>query len=246
VALRAVFLDAGNTLVALDYELISERIRSEGHAVTAETVRHAEHHARVRLDPHLARGRSTETPDVFRLYLRYLLEGLAIPWTEAGDRMVDDLRRAKPPFGLWSVGIPEAPAILARLRTRGLGLAVVSNSNGTVADLLQVLGLAAQVDAVVDSGVVGVEKPDPRIFHHAAAALGVRPEDAVHVGDLYSVDVLGARAAGCGAILMDPAGAWPELDCPRARDLPAAARLIEAMASSLRAGGTGGGPRPTR
>jgi len=129
-----------------------------------------------------------------------------------------------------AVGDDLAPAALGqRLRPDGVRLAVVSNSNGTVAELLRVVGLAGHVDAVVDSRIVGVEKPDPRIFHHAAAVLEVLPEEAVHVGDLYSVDVLGARAAGCRAILLDPAGAWTAADCPKAADLPAAARLIEAM-----------------
>ena len=227
---RAVFFDAGNTLLALDYEVIADRIRAGGHAVTVADVRLAEQHARVRLDPHLGRGRSTEAVDVFPLYVRYLLERLGIPWDDGAEGMARELRTAKSPYGLWSVGVPEAAVVLPTLRRRGFRLAVVSNSNGTVADILRSVGLADQVDVIVDSGVVGVEKPDPRIFEHAAAALGVRPDEAVHVGDLYSVDVLGARAAGCRAILLDPAGAWPELDCPKAPDLPAAARLIEPMA----------------
>lgn len=230
MALRAVFLDAGNTLLALDYEAIAARIRVAGPAVTPVAVRRAEHLARVRLDPHLRGPRSTETPDVFQLYFRYLLEGLAVPWNPDAERMATDLRGINPPYGLWSVGVPEAPAVLERLRRRGLRLAVVSNSNGTVAEILDKVGLAGRVDAIVDSRVVGVEKPDPRIFRHAAQALGVTPEEAVHVGDLYAVDVLGARAAGCGAILLDPAGAWTDADCPKAPDLPTAADLIEAMA----------------
>ena len=230
MALRAVFLDAGNTLVSLDYEVIASRLGAFGHAVAPERVRLAEQGARVRLDVHLGPTASTETVDVFRLYVRYLLDGLGIAWEGPVERLADDLRGAKPPYGLWSVPVPEAPAVLTALRARGLRLAVVSNSNGTVADLFRAIGLAEHVHAIVDSGVVGVEKPDPRIFAHAAAALGVRPDEAVHVGDLYSVDVLGARAAGCRAILLDPIGAWGVNDCPKASDLPAAARLIGEMA----------------
>lgn len=228
MALRAVFLDAGNTLLTLDYEAIAGRIRAAGHAVTADAVRLAEYGARVRLDPHLRGPRSTEAPDTFQLYFRYLLEALAIAWGPGAERIAADLRGINPPYGLWSVAVPEAPAVLERLRRRGLRLAVVSNSNGTVAEILGKVGLADRLDAIVDSGLVGAEKPDPRIFRHAAAALGVSPEEAVHVGDLYAVDVLGARAAGCQAILLDPAGAWTDADCPKARDLPAAAQLIEA------------------
>ena len=125
--------------------------------------------------------------------------------------------------------LPEAPRALETLRGLGLRLAVVSNSNGTVARLLETLGLAGWLDAVVDSGLVGIEKPDPGIFRHAAAALGVEPAEAVHVGDLYSIDVVGARAAGARAILLDPVGAWRVDDCPKARDVDAAARLIAEM-----------------
>jgi putative hydrolase of the HAD superfamily len=226
VALRAVFLDAGNTLVGLDYAVMAECLRARGHPLTPEAVRAAEQRARPRLDPHLRGGRSTETVDTFRHYVRYTLDGLGVPWDAAADGLVEDLRRAKPPFGLFSVRVPEAPAVLEDFRRRGFRLAVVSNSNGTVAALLGSLGLADRVDAIIDSGAVGVEKPDPKIFGHAAAAIGVLPEEAVHVGDLYSVDVVGARAAGCQAILLDPAGAWGAVDCPTAPDLPAAARLI--------------------
>jgi HAD superfamily hydrolase (TIGR01509 family) len=229
-ALRAAFLDAGNTLVGLDYDVIAARIREDGHAqVTGSDVRTAEQRARVRLDPHLGAARSTETHDTFRLYLRYMLEGLGLAWSPDGDRLADDLRVAKPPHGIWCTLVPEAPAFLARLRRLGLRLAVVSNSDGSVADILRAVGLADSLDTIVDSRLVGLEKPHPGIFEAAAAAVGVRAEEAVHVGDLYSVDVVGARAAGCRAILLDPAGAWPALDCPKAPDLPAAAALIEGL-----------------
>jgi putative hydrolase of the HAD superfamily len=231
VRVRAVFLDAGNTLVGLDYALIAEHLTAAGHPVEVAAVRLAEQRARVKLDPHLAAANSTETPDTFRLYLRYTLDGLGLPWDAATERAVQALRCANPPFGLFSVPVPEAPAVLAGLRRRGLRLAVVSNSNGTVAELLRSVGVADLVDAVVDSGAVGVEKPDPKIFACAAAALGVSAEEAVHVGDLYSIDIVGARAAGARAILLDPAAAWPALDCLTAPDLPAAARLIEEMAA---------------
>ena len=229
MALRAVFLDAGNTLVGLDYETIARRIGAEGRAVDVPAVRAAEARARVRLDPHLAARQSTETADVFTRYVRYVLEELGLGWGEGSERLVQDLRAVNPPFGLWSVCMPEAPGALETLHRLGLRLAVVSNSNGSVARLLEALDLARWLDAIVDSGVVGFEKPDPRIFHHAAATLGVEPEEAVHVGDLYSVDVAGARAAGVRAILLDPFGAWAVDDCPKARDVDAAARLIAEM-----------------
>ena len=229
MALRAVFLDAGNTLVGLDYATIARCIGEACRPVTAPAVRLAEARARVRLDPDLA-AHSTETADVFTRYVRYMLAELGIAWSDGGERLVALLRAANPPLGLWSVCLPEAPGALDALRSLGLRLAVVSNSNGTVARILEALDLARRVDAVVDSAVVGFEKPDPRIFRHAADLLGVEPDEAVHVGDLYSVDVLGARAAGVRAILLDPFGAWAVDDCPKAADVGAAAHLIARMA----------------
>jgi len=110
-----------------------------------------------------------------------------------------------------------------RFRALGLPLVVVSNSNGTLRAKLERLGLADAFDHVLDSHEEGVEKPDPRIFHAALARAGARPEHALHVGDLYEIDVVGARAAGVHAILLDVADLYREVDCPRVRTLAALA-----------------------
>jgi putative hydrolase of the HAD superfamily len=102
---------------------------------------------------------------------------------------------------------------------------VISNSNGSVRSILEQTGLAAHLHFIIDSSVVGVEKPDPRIFHLGLREAGVAPDEAVYVGDLYSVDVLGARAAGLEGILLDPRGFWAPRDCPLARGLDEAVRL---------------------
>ncbi len=65
----------------------------------------------------------------------------------------------------------------------------------------------------------GVEKPDPRLFLLALERLGASPGEAVHVGDFYSVDVVGARAAEVRPILVDEADLYPDADCPRVRSL---------------------------
>jgi HAD superfamily hydrolase (TIGR01509 family) len=90
------------------------------------------------------------------------------------------------------------------------------------------IGLRPHFHHVVDSAVVGVEKPDPRIFRHALDAVGARPERTLHVGDLYAVDVVGARAAGLHALLLDPHGDWAEVDCARAPDVASVARALVA------------------
>ena len=79
---------------------------------------------------------------------------------------------------------------------------------------------------------MGVEKPDPRIFQIALERAGLEPSEAAYVGDLYSIDVLGARAAGLHAVLMDPGACWPPRDCPTARTALAAVRLLLGMGTS--------------
>jgi len=64
-----------------------------------------------------------------------------------------------------------------------------------------------------------VEKPDPRFFEIALERSGARRESTIHVGDLYYVDVEGARAAGLRGVLLDEAGLYPDVDCPRVRSL---------------------------
>ena len=95
---------------------------------------------------------------------------------------------------------------------------VVSNSNGTLKAKMERLGLAPLVDVLFDSFEEGVEKPDPRFFQIALDRSGAEPETTVHVGDLYSIDVVGARAAGLRAVLFDAAGLYP---APIARAWPA-------------------------
>jgi putative hydrolase of the HAD superfamily len=233
--LRAIFFDAGNTLLTMNYEAIAGALAEHGRPVGPAAVEEAELRARVRLDAHLgpqARprlggdgSRSTESASAQGYYLRYILEYLGV----TSEREIEDLSRWRraynPPVGLFHLAHPAAGAALRRVEEAGLVAGVISNSNGSVRSVLEATGLAAHLDFVVDSAVVGVEKPDPRIFSIALGEARVEPAEALYVGDLYSVDVLGARAAGIEAILLDPRGFWGERDCLRAPDVASAVGL---------------------
>ena len=224
-AVRAVIFDAGNTLLRMNYGIIAAHLATRGRAASPEQVEDAELRARVRLDPHLAPGASTESTVTHGRYLRYLLENLAITDDAEVDAIARWRRGYNLPVGLWNRADPQALAALRRVRAAGLVAGVISNSNGSVRSILEETGLAAQLDFIIDSAVVGVEKPDPRIFHLGLREAGVAAAEAVYVGDLYSVDVLGARAAGLDGILLDPGGFWAPRDCRLARGLEDAVRL---------------------
>jgi putative hydrolase of the HAD superfamily len=224
--IRAVIFDAGNTLLRMNYGVIADHLRTRGRTASPEEVEEAELRARIRLDPYLAPGASsTESTVTHGRYLRYLLENLAII-DEAEIEAIARWRRGyNLPVGLWNRADPEALAAIRRVRAAGLVAGVISNSNGSVRSILEETGLAAQLHFIIDSSVVGVEKPDPRIFHLGLREAGVAPAEAVYVGDLYSVDVLGARGAGLDGILLDPRGFWAPRDCRLARGLDEAVRL---------------------
>jgi HAD superfamily hydrolase (TIGR01549 family) len=125
---------------------------------------------------------------------------------------------------MWTWVQEGAADALTRVRAMGYRVGVVSNADGRVEALLQRLGVADLVEFVIDSHAVGVAKPDPRIFRMGADRLGLPPESCLYVGDLYAVDVLGARAAGLLPLLLDPFdrfAAWDDVErIATVRELP--------------------------
>jgi HAD superfamily hydrolase (TIGR01509 family) len=229
----AVFLDAGNTLVGMDLDRLAERLAARGVRVSAAAIGRAEAAARPAVSRRLAGGASSETLDSFAFYVRTILGGLEWERSEEpaaldalATEVAHDVKTIVGTRALWSRVLPGVPEALVALRAAGCRLVVVSNSDGSVAQGMVEAGLAPHIDDVVDSTVVGFEKPDPRIFHHALALSRTAPESTAHVGDLYAVDVVGARAAGIHAVLLDPYDDWGDVDCPRFTDLAALARAV--------------------
>lgn len=128
---------------------------------------------------------------------------------EERERYVETLMRMKLPKPANEV-MPHAFELLRDLRVNGYKLAIVSNYYGNLTEVLERTKLAPLFDAAFDSDVVGLAKPEPRIFHLACEALGVTPEEAVYVGDMPPYDAEGASRAGLHPVLLDPCGIWNE------------------------------------
>jgi HAD superfamily hydrolase (TIGR01549 family) len=228
--LRAVFFDAGNTLIHMDYGAIAAALGAAGVTTDAARVQRAEWRARVRLDASFQPGASTEHPGTAERYLAYVLDELDVRDAATVAALIDWRRGYNLPEGLWTVREPEAENALRLAQGAGLRTAVISNSNGTIATILDVLGLGGHLDFVIDSSIVGVEKPDSRIFALALERAGLRGEQAAYIGDLYTIDVLGARAAGLTPVLLDPGACWSPRDCLSAPTVAAAVELLIARA----------------
>ncbi|MGW8249590.1 MAG: HAD family hydrolase [Anaerolineales bacterium] len=109
---------------------------------------------------------------------------------------------------------PDVTETLDCLQDIGYRLAVVSNRNQPCHEELSRLGLSGYLEFSLTSGEVNSWKPDTRIFEHALQRLDLLPEEAVHIGDNYYADVVGALRAGIQPVLIDPEDLFPDVDCP--------------------------------
>ena len=207
---RAVLLDAGNTLVFVDRARVLDIYGQVGVTSTEERFLEAELEARSRLSHRVEEGGSGTERHVWRDYFLTLFRLSGVP-EEALEVVGDRLREEHARLHLWSHVEPGTREALEGLLERGYRLAVISNADGRVEELIRSVGLHDLFEFVLDSEVVGVEKPDPRIFHEGTSRLGLDPGECLYVGDLYPVDVVGARNAGLEAVLVDPTG---KLDRP--------------------------------
>jgi putative hydrolase of the HAD superfamily len=214
LTLRAVLFDAGNTLLFLDYARMARAVGTAlGFPLSGDVL--ASHAPEAAEAMEQASGNDTERSST---YLEALFRFSGVP----ADRMRevrDCLGALHRERHLWCSVRDRTHEALARLRAAGIRLGIVSNSDGRVEQALTVAGLRDYFDVVIDSGLVGVEKPDPVIFQAALDALGVAPEEALYVGDMYEVDVLGARAAGIEAVLLAPSTPGPGRPCRTATSI---------------------------
>ena len=213
--LDAVVCDAGGTLIRLDFEWMSEDLAAHGFVTGPDGLRRAEIAGRRAYDASTRRdgAHAPMRPDV-RAYLGGTLEAVGLPAAAIADAVERFLAREHA-RGLWCRPVEGARAALDAQAAMGLRVAVVSNSDGRAEQHLTGAAMREGIEFVVDSHVVGVEKPDPGIFAVALARLGTRPERTLYVGDIRSVDEVGARAAGMRFVLLDPYGDYGTPETPR-------------------------------
>ncbi len=219
-----VFLDAGGVLVSPHPDPIAARFLDAGFAIDSARLLEAHYQGMLAIDDAHAE------PEVFDDYHRAYVRHLGLDGNQAAAALLQDLWGRS---GLWSQPLPWAAAGLAAIAATGVPIVIVSNADGTVAELLTSTGLlqvgagpGVAVAGIIDSGTVGVAKPDPRIFELALTVAETTADRAVHIGDAYQYDVLGARAAGIDPVLVDPYGLHLNADCHRVASLVEVAELL--------------------
>ncbi|HKP88108.1 MAG TPA: HAD-IA family hydrolase [Blastocatellia bacterium] len=210
--IKAIFFDAGGTLIHLDSSFICSSVGVEvGGDSSPENFRRAQYMAMARVAELVAAGAGS-TESLKREFYSTLLPKIGVSQENLTSAVECALNLAQAEM-LWRKADDTTAPTLRQLRERAIILGVVSNSDGRIEHAFRQAGLAEYFEFFIDSFIVGVEKPDPAIFLMATERARVSPREAVYVGDLYGVDVIGARAAGLTPVLYDPYQLNRNADC---------------------------------
>jgi putative hydrolase of the HAD superfamily len=233
--MSVVTFDFGQTLAELDTVFLAARVSERGAVVSPERLDLASASAWSAYDDAKARGKSGY--DAWSTFMLALLSGAGVrsilePERDVTRSLVDFLWSEQPKKNLWRRPIEGMEEVVGDLIQNGVRLAIISNSEGKLEELLEEMGLRRYFVAVADSGKLGIEKPDARIFEWTAERLGVPANALVHVGDAWVADVEGALGVGARAV-------WIQAEA-RGEPLPTGvlrAGTADALRSALRAFG---------
>lgn len=225
--ITALFFDVGNTLLFPNRQQMLQALHARQVFPSEEIMREVERQTKREFDA-LMESHAAVDHGFWHIYYTRLLKELGIP--EDGIR--SDLVTRTRVSANWCDIRPGTREALMRLGGR-FRLAVISNADGKIADILDQCGIADCFETITDSGIVGKEKPHPEIFHAAMKSLKVTAAESLYIGDVFSVDYVGATEVGMQSVLFDVAGAYKDF-VPRVESL-------EELEMALDEAGTGFG-----
>jgi putative hydrolase of the HAD superfamily len=197
--LRVIFFDVGNTLLFPNRTTMLAPLAADHHP-TLEQWQFLERKTKQEFDQGMQSGRIDH--GFWWTFHTYLLEDLGVG-TALREALVENTQKS----ANWDQILPGTRAALDRIKQK-FRIAVISNADGKIEQVLSRCGIADCFESITDSGIVGVEKPRREIFEAALRSMNAKADESLYVGDVYSVDYVGAQNAGMQAILFDVAGAY--------------------------------------
>lgn len=208
---RYIFFDVGNTLLFPNRAQILSPLPENRHP-TLEAWQALERQTKKEFDQCLTAGRVDH--GFWWIFHTSLLQGLNALDDGVRHALIANTQNS----ANWDQILPGTRNALERMR-KEYSIAVISNSDGRIDAVLRRCGIADCFASITDSGNVGHEKPHPAVFEAALREMKADPAESLYVGDVYSVDYVGARKAGMQAVLFDVAGAYREQEFPRVESL---------------------------
>lgn len=214
----AILFDAGQTFLYPDFPYLQKLLAEYGVATDVATLNQGAATAREKT----FRYREVER---WQEYFTFWMQFVGAPEDKIPEILQRIFERHKREH-LWNWLDPTAPAVFAELKKLGYRLGLISNSDGSIAASIEKFGLTKFFECIIDSQVVGVEKPDPKIFEIALTQLNLVAARCVYVGDNYDRDVIGARGVGITPILLDPFEVVAEQDVVKIKTLEELIRIL--------------------
>jgi FMN phosphatase YigB (HAD superfamily) len=211
--IKSIFFDVGNTLLFPNRERIHAPLAESGTVCDTAQFRELECRIKNEFDA-LMVSDGNHDRSFWLMFYTQLFADLGLKDDALRDRLVNNIRDS----GNWDQILPGTREHLLGI-AEGFQIGVISNADGRIEAVLRRCGIADCFRTITDSGLVGYEKPHPEIFRRALASMNARPEESLYVGDVYSVDYLGATGAGMQAVLMDVPGAYRNKGVARVESL---------------------------
>jgi FMN phosphatase YigB (HAD superfamily) len=212
--IKAIFFDVGNTLLFPNRERIHAPLAERGFMPDAGLLRDLECRTKNQFDRLMITKTGSTDHGFWWMFYCQLLSEIGFSDDAVRDQLVASIRDSSN----WDTILPGTAEQLRMIGER-YQIAVISNADGKIEDVLRRCGIAHCFRSITDSGLVGYEKPHPEIFRQALKSMNAAPEESLYVGDVYSVDYLGATGAGMQAVLMDISGAYRDKGVPRVESL---------------------------
>ena len=216
---RFVFFDVGNTLLFPNRARMLAPLPAGIHP-TLEHWQALERRTKQEFDRSMTNGKIDH--GFWWTFHTYLLQGLGRRDESVVRVLVENTQNS----GNWDQILPGTREALDRIR-QNYPIAVISNADGKIDAVLRRCGICDCFACITDSGLVGHEKPHPAIFEAALRQMNAHPAESLYVGDVYSVDYIGATNAGMQAVLFDVAGAYRDRDLPRVESLAELERFLD-------------------